>query len=87
MPLISAARGVLDTVTVTKRLPPDYSGARIWHLGPAAGRDAYDVVSCADAALAKGIPIASELKTIILETSVGVHAVHVPVWPVTPRGS
>ena len=34
-----------------------------------------DVVSCEQAASAKGIPLANELKTLILETSVGTCAV------------
>lgn len=38
----------------------------------------HEVVSCEQAASAKNIPLANELKTIIVNTSVGIRAVHVP---------
>jgi prolyl-tRNA editing enzyme YbaK/EbsC (Cys-tRNA(Pro) deacylase) len=37
-----------------------------------------EVVSCEQAAAAKRIPLANELKTIIVDTSLGIRAVHVP---------
>src|SRR5271154_6042314 len=37
---------------------------------------ASDVVSCAEAASGKGIPLANELKTLVLTTSKGLRALH-----------
>jgi prolyl-tRNA editing enzyme YbaK/EbsC (Cys-tRNA(Pro) deacylase) len=37
-----------------------------------------EVVSCEQAAAAKKIPLANELKTIIVNTTLGIRAVHVP---------
>jgi prolyl-tRNA editing enzyme YbaK/EbsC (Cys-tRNA(Pro) deacylase) len=52
------------------------------HQPPGLTLPAYDlnraVITCLQAADAKGIPLRNELKTIILETTVGVYVVHVP---------
>jgi prolyl-tRNA editing enzyme YbaK/EbsC (Cys-tRNA(Pro) deacylase) len=39
---------------------------------------AHEVISCSEASSAKGIPLANELKTLILKTSVGYYALHLP---------
>lgn len=38
----------------------------------------HQVVSCKEAATAKGIPLVNELKSLILETSKGLYIVHIP---------
>lgn len=38
----------------------------------------YQVVSCEEAATAKGIPLVNELKSLVLETSNGLYIVHIP---------
>lgn len=38
----------------------------------------HQVVSCGEAATAKGIPLVNELKSLILETSKGLYIVHIP---------
>jgi prolyl-tRNA editing enzyme YbaK/EbsC (Cys-tRNA(Pro) deacylase) len=38
----------------------------------------FDVVTCSEAASAKGIPLANELKTLLIVTSLGLYALHVP---------
>jgi prolyl-tRNA editing enzyme YbaK/EbsC (Cys-tRNA(Pro) deacylase) len=37
-----------------------------------------EVISCRQAATAKGIPLKNELKTLIIQTSAGMYAVHLP---------
>jgi prolyl-tRNA editing enzyme YbaK/EbsC (Cys-tRNA(Pro) deacylase) len=37
-----------------------------------------EVISCQEAATAKGIPLKNELKTLILQTSNGLYALHLP---------
>lgn len=66
----TTAPEVHDTSSVNTTAPPGHSLNRYYLERP--------VITCREAASAKGIPLSAELKTLILETSIGPVAVHVP---------